>query len=165
MLLWVMKSRELESPATSHVKPGEEYRSTDPCGNSTKDIGNPDDRIPEPVPGNQEKEDAIAITGNPDIRVPDEVEREDGLRASGAFTKEDAEKEDAEEGDAEDGGRTEKAPEQAQEKEQKDASPGDNPKGQEGPEEHERRHVPGATWLSQRGEPPELQLNGIPFPA
>ncbi|KAJ1106822.1 hypothetical protein NDU88_004220 [Pleurodeles waltl] len=136
----LVASRELESPATSHVKPGAECRSTDPCGNGTKDIENLDDRIPEPVPGNQEEEDAIAITGNPDFWVPDEVEREDGLRARHALTKEDVE-----EGGAEDGGRTEKAPEQAQEEEQKDASPGDIPKGQEGPKERERCHVPGGT--------------------
>ncbi|KAJ1192963.1 hypothetical protein NDU88_002269 [Pleurodeles waltl] len=65
------------------------------------------------------------------------------------LTTEGTEKEDTEEGDAEDGGRTGKAPEQTQEEEQKDASPGDNPKGQEGPKERERRHVPGGTWLSQ----------------
>ncbi|KAJ1114744.1 hypothetical protein NDU88_002975 [Pleurodeles waltl] len=90
------------------------------------------------------EEDAIAIPGNPDIRVREEVEREDGLRARGALPKEDAK-----EGEAELGGRIEKAPNRAQEEEQKDTSLGDNPKGREGPEERERRHVPGGTWLSQ----------------
>ncbi|KAJ1213293.1 hypothetical protein NDU88_000931 [Pleurodeles waltl] len=117
-------SRESESPTTSHIIPGAECRSTDPWGNDTKDIGNLDIRIPVHVPGKQTEEDAIAIPGNPDIRVPDE-------------------------GEAERGGRAEKAPDQAQEEEQKDASPGDNPKGRKGPEERERRHVPGGTWPSQ----------------
>ncbi|KAJ1154811.1 hypothetical protein NDU88_007554 [Pleurodeles waltl] len=36
-----------------------------------------------------------------------------------------------------------------QEEEQSEASSEDNPKGREGPEEPERRHVPGGMWLSQ----------------
>ncbi|KAJ1114743.1 hypothetical protein NDU88_002974 [Pleurodeles waltl] len=114
----------------------------DPWGNGTEDIGNPDTRIPVHVPGKQTEEDAIAIPGNPDIRVPEEVEREDGLRARSALLKEDAK-----EGEAERRGRAEKAPDQAQEEEQKDTSPGDNPKGREGPEEHERHHVPGGNTV------------------
>ncbi|KAJ1127252.1 hypothetical protein NDU88_005655 [Pleurodeles waltl] len=141
--------RELGSPAISHVKPGAECRSTDHCGHNTKDIGNLDDRIPEPIPENHGDGDTIAIAGNSDIRVPDGIEREDGLHVRRALTTEDSEKEDAEEGDAEEGGRTGKAPERTQENEQKDTSPGDNPKGQEGPEERERHHVPGGMWLSQ----------------
>ncbi|KAJ1201996.1 hypothetical protein NDU88_005800 [Pleurodeles waltl] len=118
--------------------------SNDPWRNGTKEIGNPDDRIPVSVPGQQTEEaaiavpwqqteeDAIAMPGNPDIRVPEEVE-----------------KEDAKEEEAEHGGRAEKRPDQPQEEEPKNASPGETPKGREGPEEPERRHVPGGTWLSQ----------------
>ncbi|KAJ1081341.1 hypothetical protein NDU88_001523 [Pleurodeles waltl] len=72
-------SRELESPTTSHVKPGTESRFSEPCENDNKDIGNPDERIPDPLPENHGDEDAIAITGNPDIWVPGVIERDNGL--------------------------------------------------------------------------------------
>ncbi|KAJ1126998.1 hypothetical protein NDU88_005404 [Pleurodeles waltl] len=142
-------SRELESPATLHITPGAECCFPDPCGHDNKDIGNPDERIPETIPENHGDGDAIAITGNQDIRVPDVIEGDNGLRARSPLTTEDAEKEDAEEGDAEKGGRTRKPPGRTQEEEQKDTSPGDTSTGQEGPEERERRHVPRGTWLSE----------------
>ncbi|KAJ1097096.1 hypothetical protein NDU88_002223 [Pleurodeles waltl] len=124
--------------------PGAECRSNDPWKNGTEDTGNPCDWIPVSLPGQQMEEDAIAIPGNPDIRVPDRIERKAGLRTCGALGREDAKEEGAEHG-----GGAEKRADSAQEEEQKEASPGDNPKGREGPEEPEHRHVPGGTWLSQ----------------
>ncbi|KAJ1177137.1 hypothetical protein NDU88_002399 [Pleurodeles waltl] len=127
--------------------PGAEGRSNNPGENDTEDIGNPDDRIPVFLPGQQTEEDAITIPGNPDIRVPDGIKREDGLRARGALGREDAKEEGAERGRG-----TEKRSDRAQEEEQKEASSEDNPKGREGPEEPELCHVPGGTWLSQTEE-------------
>ncbi|KAJ1218616.1 hypothetical protein NDU88_006194 [Pleurodeles waltl] len=161
----ILANRDLESPATLHITPGAECRFPDPCGHDNKDIGNPDERIPETIPENHGDGDAIAITGNPDIRVPDIIEGDDGLRARSALTTEDAEKEDAEEGDAEKGGRTRKPPGRTQEEEQKDTSPGDTSTGQEGPEECERRHVPGGTWLSQAGQFAPLLGHSSPGPS
>ncbi|KAJ1093379.1 hypothetical protein NDU88_006480 [Pleurodeles waltl] len=121
-------NRELDSPATSHIKPGAECRSTDPCGHDNKDIGNPDGRIPEHIPEGHRDGETIAITGNPDIRVPDIVKRDDGLRTRRAFTTKDAE-----EGDAEVGGRKETSPERTPKEEQTNAGPGDTITGQDVP--------------------------------
>ncbi|KAJ1142036.1 hypothetical protein NDU88_008364 [Pleurodeles waltl] len=124
--------------------PGAEGRSNDPGKNGTENIGNADERIPISLPGQPTEEDAITIPGNPDIRVSDGIERKDRLRARIASGKEDAKEEGAERG-----GGTEERPDHKQEEEQKEASSEDNPKGREGPEEPERRHIPGGTWLSQ----------------
>ncbi|KAJ1097095.1 hypothetical protein NDU88_002222 [Pleurodeles waltl] len=124
--------------------PEAECHSNDPWKNGTEDTGNPDDQIPVSLPGQQTEEDAIAIPGNPDIWVPDRIERKDRLRTCGALGREDAKEEGAEHG-----GGAEKRADRAQEEEQKEASLGDNPKGREGPEEPERSHIPGGTWLSQ----------------
>ncbi|KAJ1140621.1 hypothetical protein NDU88_006970 [Pleurodeles waltl] len=78
-------------------------------------------------------------------RVPDGIKKEDGLRARSALRREDAK----EEAEAERGAGAEKRPDHTEEAEQPEANPGDKPKGREGPEEPERRHVPGGTWLSQ----------------
>ncbi|KAJ1143116.1 hypothetical protein NDU88_009427 [Pleurodeles waltl] len=72
-------SQELESPATSHVKPATESRFSEPCKSDNKDIGNPDERIHDSLPEHYGDEDAIALTGNLDIRVPDVIERDNGL--------------------------------------------------------------------------------------
>ncbi|KAJ1083625.1 hypothetical protein NDU88_003782 [Pleurodeles waltl] len=58
-----------------------EFRFSEPCESDNKDIGNLDERIPDPLPEHHGDEDAIAITGNPDIRVPDVIERDNGLHA------------------------------------------------------------------------------------
>ncbi|KAJ1179209.1 hypothetical protein NDU88_004445 [Pleurodeles waltl] len=137
-------SRELESPATLHVKPGTESRFSEPCDRDNKDIGNPDERIPDPFPADHGDEDAIARTGNPDIRVPDVMERDNGLHGRRAFITEDAEEEDAEKG-----GRTQNPSRRPQEEEQKSPNPGDTTTGKEGPKECELRQVPGGTWLNQ----------------
>ncbi|KAJ1171378.1 hypothetical protein NDU88_003241 [Pleurodeles waltl] len=136
--------RELESPATSHVKPGTESRFSEPCESDNKDIGNPDERIPDPLPENHGDEDAIAITGNPDIRVPGVIERDNGLHVRRTLRTEDAEEEYAEKG-----GRRQNPSRRLQEEEQKHPSPGDTTTGKEGPEECELRHVPGGMWLNQ----------------
>ncbi|KAJ1148578.1 hypothetical protein NDU88_001406 [Pleurodeles waltl] len=120
--------------------PGAEGRSNDPRENGTEDIENPDNRIPVSLPGQPTEEDAITIPGNPDIRVSDGIERKDGLRPRGALGREDAKEEGAERR-----GDTEERFDRKQEEEQKEASSEDNPKGREGPEEPERRHVPGGT--------------------
>ncbi|KAJ1217783.1 hypothetical protein NDU88_005373 [Pleurodeles waltl] len=137
-------SRVSESQATSQTKPGAEYRFPDPGRHDNKDIGNPDGRIPDHIPAVLEEGKTIAMTGNPDIRVPDAREREEGLHVWHAFTKTDAE-----EGDAENGRRRETSTTQTKKEEPTETHPGDTIMGQEGPEELERRHVPGGTWLSQ----------------
>ncbi|KAJ1154990.1 hypothetical protein NDU88_007728 [Pleurodeles waltl] len=80
----------------------------------------------------------IAMIGYPDIRVPDVIESEDSLRARRAFTNTDAKEEDVESGR-----RKEMSTKQTKKEEPTNASPGDTITGQEGPEELERRHVPG----------------------
>ncbi|KAJ1152895.1 hypothetical protein NDU88_005669 [Pleurodeles waltl] len=126
-------SQELESPAIS-----------EPCESDNKDIGNPDEQIPDPLPEHHGDEDAIAITGNPDIRVPDVIKRDNGLHACCALRKEDAEE------DAIEKRRRRQSPSRRPQKEdQKNPSTGDTATGKEGPEEHEHRHVPGGTWLNQ----------------
>ncbi|KAJ1196914.1 hypothetical protein NDU88_000777 [Pleurodeles waltl] len=124
--------------------PGADGRSNDPGENGTRNIGNPDDWIPVLLPGQPTEEDAITIPGNLDIRIPDGIERKDGLRTRGAAEKEDAKEKGAERGDG-----PEERPDHKSEEEQKEASSEDTPKGREGPEEPERRHAPGGTWLSQ----------------
>ncbi|KAJ1206583.1 hypothetical protein NDU88_001986 [Pleurodeles waltl] len=136
--------RELDSPTTSHIKPGAECRSTDPCGHNNNDIGNPDGRIPEHIPEGRRDGETISETGNPDIRVPDSVKRDDGLRARSALTARNAE-----EGDTGGGRREETVHEQMLKEEQKKTGQEDIVTGQDGPEELERRHVSGGTWLSQ----------------
>ncbi|KAJ1151826.1 hypothetical protein NDU88_004605 [Pleurodeles waltl] len=118
-------SREFVSPATSHVKPETESRFSEPCESDNKDIGNPDERIPDPLPENHGDVDAISTTGNPDVRVPDVIERDNGLHALRT--------EDAEEEDAEKGGRRQNPSRRPQEEEQKNLSPGDTTTGKEGP--------------------------------
>ncbi|KAJ1151177.1 hypothetical protein NDU88_003964 [Pleurodeles waltl] len=136
-------SRELESPATSHVKPGTESQFSEPCESDNKDIGNPDERTPDPLPEHHGDEDAITITGNPDIQVPDVIERDNRLHVRRALRTEDTEEEDAEKG-----GRRQNPSRGPQEKEQKNPSPGDTTTGKEGPEERKLRHVPGGTCLN-----------------
>ncbi|KAJ1214776.1 hypothetical protein NDU88_002389 [Pleurodeles waltl] len=142
-------SRELETAATSHVKAGTECHSPEPCERDSENIGNPDERIPDPLPEIQGEEDASAITGNPDIRVPEVLERDNGLHARGVLFTEAAEGEDTEEGDAEKRGRIPNPLRQTQEEEQRSPSPGDTTTGKEGPEGRELCHVPGGTWLNQ----------------
>ncbi|KAJ1214671.1 hypothetical protein NDU88_002289 [Pleurodeles waltl] len=137
-------SRELDYLTTSNVKPGAECSSTDPFGHKNNDIGNPDGRIPEHIPARLSDGETIAETGNPDIRVPDNVKRDNGLHARRALTTRDAE-----EGDAEGGERKETVLEQTPTEEQMNIGQEDTAAGQDGPEELERRHVPGGTCLSQ----------------
>ncbi|KAJ1163803.1 hypothetical protein NDU88_004255 [Pleurodeles waltl] len=137
-------SRESDSAATSDMIQGAEGRSNDPGEHCIGHIRNPDDRIPVSLPGQQTKEDAFAIPGNSDIRVSEEMEIKDGLRARGA-----SEKEDAKEKRTGRGGDLEKRPDHEPEEERTETHSEDNPKGRDGPEEPERRHVPGGTWLSQ----------------
>ncbi|KAJ1199428.1 hypothetical protein NDU88_003264 [Pleurodeles waltl] len=72
-------SQELETPATSHGKAGMECRFPEPCDRDNEDIGNPDERIPDPLPEIHGDEDESALTGNPDIRVPEVIEKNNGL--------------------------------------------------------------------------------------
>ncbi|KAJ1104080.1 hypothetical protein NDU88_001495 [Pleurodeles waltl] len=125
--------------------PGAECHSNDPWEHEAADSRDPGDWIPVSLPGQQTDEDAIAIPENPDIRVPNGIKREDALRACCTLRRKDHK----EEGEAECGAGAEKRPDHTEEAEQAEASPGDKPKGREGPEEPERRHVPGGTWLRQ----------------
>ncbi|KAJ1141845.1 hypothetical protein NDU88_008173 [Pleurodeles waltl] len=109
-----------------------------------KDIGNPDGRIPKHIPARSKEEETIAEAGNPDIRVPDNLKKEDGLRARRAL-----EARDEEEGGEQGGERREVADGQTPAEEQTSTGQDDTTKGQDGPKEPERRHVPGEKWLSQ----------------
>ncbi|KAJ1191300.1 hypothetical protein NDU88_000616 [Pleurodeles waltl] len=96
--------RELETPATLHVNAGTECHPPETCERDYGHIGNPEERIPDPLPaiqGEEGEKDASAITGNPDIRVPEGLERDNGLNVRRALLIESAEGKDAEEGDAE----------------------------------------------------------------
>ncbi|KAJ1214852.1 hypothetical protein NDU88_002463 [Pleurodeles waltl] len=139
-----LRTRELDSPTTSNIESGADCRSADSCGHESKDIGNPDGRIPEHIPARSREEEPIAEAGNPDIRVRDSVKREDGLRARRTFKTRDAE-----EGRRQRGERREVVHGQTPAEEQKSTGQDDTAPGQDGPKELERRHVPGGMWLSQ----------------
>ncbi|KAJ1169673.1 hypothetical protein NDU88_001564 [Pleurodeles waltl] len=126
-----------------------ECRPDETCGHDYGNIGNPEERIPDPLPAIQGEEDASAITGNRDIRVPEGLERDNGLKVQRALFIETAEGDDLEKGDAERRGRTPNQSRRTQEKAQRSPSPGDTTMGKEGPEGRELRHVPGGTWLNQ----------------
>ncbi|KAJ1176978.1 hypothetical protein NDU88_002245 [Pleurodeles waltl] len=100
--------------------------------------------FPYPYLDNRRKRTRSPYLGTRISWFPYGIETKNRLRMHGALGKEDAKEEGAEHG-----GGAEKRADHAQEEEQKEASPGDNPKGLEDPEEPERRHVPGGTWLSQ----------------
>ncbi|KAJ1136776.1 hypothetical protein NDU88_003190 [Pleurodeles waltl] len=136
-------SREEDSPTTYNTESGAECRSADAFEHESKDIGNPDGRIPEHLPKRSREEEIITEAGNPDIWVPDRLKREDGLRAHRALETENAE-EGEERGDETrevDGRRT---PMEVQ------TSTGleDTATGQDSPKERQSRHVLGGTWLS-----------------
>ncbi|KAJ1083626.1 hypothetical protein NDU88_003783 [Pleurodeles waltl] len=133
----MVSSRNPQKGSSGSVKKEE-------SSNDNKDIGNPDERIPDPLPEHHGDEDAIAITGHPDIRVPDVIERDNGLHVQRALRTEDAE-EDA----AEKRRRRQNPSRRPQEEEQKNHSTGDTATGKEGLEERELRHVPGGTWLNR----------------
>ncbi|KAJ1208264.1 hypothetical protein NDU88_003650 [Pleurodeles waltl] len=87
-------SRELETPATLHVKAGTECRPPETYERNNENIGNPEEWIPDPLPAIQGEEDARDITGNPDIRVPEVLERDNGLNARRVRKRETPRKEE-----------------------------------------------------------------------
>ncbi|KAJ1210981.1 hypothetical protein NDU88_006343 [Pleurodeles waltl] len=156
---------EADFPATPNTDLGAERCFDGLCETDFKEIGNPDDRIPENVPGRgrAEEEGKTAGAGNPDIRVPERLKIEEGLRAACAERAEDAEGAGPGHRKEEENGGERVTHDPHLGEKQPSTGRDDPSEGQESPKKPEFYHVPGGTWLKQEiGNPDDRIPENVP---